>query len=189
MGDRAFGLVDRPCAEWTEIPVPAIVSQDTFDRVARQLADNKRFASRNSKIPSLLQGLAACAACGYGYYRTTTRTTNKKIHYYRCLGSDNYHYEAGRVCVNQPVRADYLDTVVWDHLTGLLGNPQLIRAEIARTFAARYPDDVVGMVLVDSTAPGATHEALIADEKDSAATTQAILDVVSSIRSAGQLAR
>ncbi len=36
---------------------------------------------------------------------------------------------------------------------------------------------------------GATHEALIADEKDSAATTQAILDVVSSIRSAGQLAR
>ena len=36
---------------------------------------------------------------------------------------------------------------------------------------------------------GATHEALIADEEDAAATTQAILDVVSSVRSAGPLAR
>ena len=33
-----------------------------------------------------------------------------KIYYYRCLGSDNYRYEGGRVCGNKPVRADYLDT-------------------------------------------------------------------------------
>ena len=120
----------RPRDEWTDIPVPAIVSQDTFDRVAQRLTDNKRFASRNSKDPSLLQGLAACSACGYGYYRTSTRTTNKKIYYYRCLGSDDYRYEGGRVCINKPVRADYLDTVVWNHITGLLADPRLIRAEI-----------------------------------------------------------
>jgi pimeloyl-ACP methyl ester carboxylesterase len=36
---------------------------------------------------------------------------------------------------------------------------------------------------------GATHEALIADEKDAAATTQAILDVVSSVRNARPLIR
>jgi pimeloyl-ACP methyl ester carboxylesterase len=36
---------------------------------------------------------------------------------------------------------------------------------------------------------GATHEALIAEEGDSAATTQAILDVISSVRSPGPLAR
>jgi site-specific DNA recombinase len=47
--------------EWTEITVPAIVSQDTFDRVAQRLVQNKSFASRNSKGTSLLQGLAACA--------------------------------------------------------------------------------------------------------------------------------
>ena len=81
-------------------------------------------------MPSLLQGLAACSGCGYGYYRTSTRTTNKKIYYYRCLGSDDYRYEGGRVCANKPVRADYLDTVVWDHITGLLADPPLIRAEI-----------------------------------------------------------
>jgi site-specific DNA recombinase len=127
---RATKTVDRPREEWTHIPVPAIITEETFDRVALRLEDNKRFASRNSKTPNLLQGLAACAGCGYGYYRTSTRTTNKKIYYYRCLGSDDYRYQGGRVCANKPVRADYLDQVVWDHITGLLADPHLIRTEI-----------------------------------------------------------
>ncbi|MEU7633973.1 hypothetical protein AB0C34_29040 [Nocardia sp. NPDC049220] len=46
--------------------MPAIVTEETFDRVTQRLTDNKRFASRNSKIPSLLQGMAACSSCGYG---------------------------------------------------------------------------------------------------------------------------
>lgn len=29
---------------------------------------------------------------------TSTRTMNKKIYYYRCLGSDDYRDEHGRVC-------------------------------------------------------------------------------------------
>ena len=129
---RAVKTVDRPREEWLQIPVPAIVDQVTFARVRQRLEDNKRFAARNTKVPSLLQGLAACSACGYGYYRTSTRTTNKKIYYYRCLGSDDYRYEGGRVCGNKPVRADYLDTVVWDHITALLADPALIRAEISK---------------------------------------------------------
>ena len=129
---RPVKTVDRPREEWTTIPVPALVDEDTFDRVQQRLEDNKRFAARGAKVPSLLQGLAACAACGYGYYRTSTRTTNKKIYYYRCLGSDDYRYEGGRVCQNKPVRADYLDRVVWDHIVCLLADPALIRAEIGR---------------------------------------------------------
>ena len=140
---RASKTADRPREEWTTIPVPAIVTEDTFGRVQQRLEDNKRYASRNTKVPSLLQGLAACPACGYGYYRTSTRTTNKKIYYYRCLGSDDYRYEGGRVCGNKPVRADYLDAVVWDHITGLLADPALIRAEISKRLqAARTTDPV-----------------------------------------------
>ncbi|MFE3281398.1 recombinase family protein [Nocardia sp. NPDC059239] len=136
--------VDRPREEWIEIAVPAIVSEATFDRVAQRLSDNKRSAVRGSTEPSLLQGVSACAGCGYGYYRTSTRTTNKKIYYYRCLGSDDYRYEGGRVCTNKPVRADYLDTVVWDHITGLLADPSLIRTEIdKRLDAAKSSDPVV----------------------------------------------
>ena len=141
---RAVKTVDRPREEWTEIAVPAIVSEDTFARVGQRLADNKRFASRNSKVPSLLQGLAACSACGYAYYRGhTTTTAGNKIYYYRCLGSDDYRYQGGRVCGNKPVRADYLDTVVWDHITGLLADPALIRAEIDRRLTQARASDPV----------------------------------------------
>jgi site-specific DNA recombinase len=129
---RAVKVVDRPRDEQITIAVPAIVSCETFERVAVRLVDNKRFAARNTKIPSLLQGLTACAGCGYAYYRTSTRTTNKKIFYYRCLGSDDYRYEGGRVCANKPVRADHLDQVVWDHIGALLADPAVIRTEIDR---------------------------------------------------------
>jgi site-specific DNA recombinase len=140
---RAVKTIDRPEAEWTRIPVPAIVDQDTFERAGQRLEDNKRFASRNSKVPSLLQGLAACSACGYGYYRTSTRTTSKKIYYYRCLGSDDYRYEGGRVCGNKPVRADYPGTVVWDHVTHLLADPALIRAGISKRLEQALTADPV----------------------------------------------
>jgi site-specific DNA recombinase len=140
---RAVKAVDRPREEWIQIPVPAIISRATFERAAKRLEDNKRFASRNSKVPSLLQGLAACATCGYGYYRTSTRTARKKIYYYRCLGSDDYRYGGGRICSNKPVRADLLDAVVWDHITGLLAHPSLVRAEIdKRLERARTSDPV-----------------------------------------------
>ena len=56
--------------------------------------------------PVAAAGHRACASCGYGYYRTTTTTTaGNKIYYYRCLGSDDYRYQGGRVCRNKPVRA------------------------------------------------------------------------------------
>jgi site-specific DNA recombinase len=129
---KAIKTVDRPVEEWVHIDVPAITDEDTFERAGQRLADNKKFASRNAKVPSLLQGLTACSSCGYAYYRTRTRTTNKMIYYYRCLGSDDYRYEGGRVCANKPVRADYLDDVVWGHISALLADPALIRAEINR---------------------------------------------------------
>jgi Recombinase/Recombinase zinc beta ribbon domain/Resolvase, N terminal domain len=128
-------ILDRPREDWVEIAVPPIVSEETFQLAARRLAHNQRFAARNAKVPSLLQGLAACQGCGYAYYRTSTRTTNKKIYYYRCLGSDDYRYLGGRVCANLPVRADYLDQVVWEHVTRLLADPTLVRAELDRRLA------------------------------------------------------
>jgi site-specific DNA recombinase len=140
---RQVRVADRPREEWTQIPVPALVDEETFDRVRQRLEDNKRFASRNTKVPSLLQGLAACASCGYGYYRTSATTARRKIYYYRCLGSDDYRYEGGRVCQNKPVRADYVDQVVWDHVAGLLADPSLIRAEIRKRIERARTSDPV----------------------------------------------
>ncbi len=128
-------ILDRPAEQWLQIPVPALVSEQTFQLAARRLADNQRFAARNTKVASLLQGLAACEACGYAYYRTSTRTSTRKLYYYRCLGSDDWRYPGGRRCANLPVRADYLDQVVWEHITRLLADPTLVRGELDRRLA------------------------------------------------------
>jgi site-specific DNA recombinase len=125
-------ILDRPAEDWVQIAVPAIVSEETFQLAARRLKGNQRFAARNTKVPSLLQGLAACQGCGYAYYRTSTRTATRRLYYYRCLGSDDYRYPGGRRCANLPVRADYLDQVIWDHVTALLVDPTRIRAELDR---------------------------------------------------------
>jgi site-specific DNA recombinase len=141
---RQVRVQDRPREEWTHIPVPALVDQEMSGRVQQRLEDNKRFAARNTKVPSLLQGLAACASCGYGYYRTSTTTTaGNKIYYYRCLGSDDYRYQGGRVCQNKPVRAGYVDQVVWDHVSALLADPALIHDEIGRRLERARTSDPV----------------------------------------------
>jgi hypothetical protein len=122
----------RPIEDRIEIAVPALVDEATFAAAGRRLEDNRRFSARNTKEPSLLMGLVACQSCGYAYYRTSTRTKSRKLYYYRCLGSDDYRYEHGRVCTNQPVRSDYLEELVWSQVTALLADPALVQAELDR---------------------------------------------------------
>src|SRR2546428_1236202 len=129
-------LRDRRREEWIEIPVPALVSPTQYALAQTRLAENRRFAARHTKIPSLLQGLLVCRSCGYAYYRTSTRTSRRKLFYYRCLGSDDYRYPEGRRCTNRPVRQDALDALVWDEVIRLLENPSLVRQEIDRRLAA-----------------------------------------------------
>ena len=125
----------RDVGEWIEVAVPAIVEEATFALAARRLVDNKRFATRNSASPSLLRGLVACQSCSYAYYRTSTRTTKRKISYYRCIGSDGWRHEGGKVCDNRPVRADQLEPLVWAHVTRLLTDPTLVAGELERRLA------------------------------------------------------
>ena len=70
---------DRPREEWTGIPVPALVDEDTFDRVQQRLADNKRFASRNTQGP--------VAAAGPGRLRVLRLRLLPHLH---------HHHRAGR---------------------------------------------------------------------------------------------
>jgi site-specific DNA recombinase len=128
---------DRPREEWIEILVPAIVDETTFALAAEQLERNKQFARRNTKDPTLLQGLLVCRQCGYTYYRCSTRTSKRRIYYYRCLGSDDYRWEGGRVCSNRPVRQDHIDGIVWEAVVELLADPALVLKELDRRLEER----------------------------------------------------
>ena len=124
---------EKPREEWIEIPVPAIISQETFDIAQERLKSNKLHSQRNTKVETLLQGMMVCSECGYSLYRThTTTSSKKKIYYYRCFGSDAYRFEGGRKCNCKPVRQDYLDDIVWQQIVELLEDPMLIQREVEK---------------------------------------------------------
>ena len=126
---------ERPRNEWIEIPVPAIITEDTFALAAERLQANKDHAPRRTITPSVVQGLVTCQKCGYSLYRTATRTSARKIYYYRCFGSDRWRQLTGPLCDSKPVRQDVLDEVVWREVVMLLESPWLIGEELERRLA------------------------------------------------------
>ena len=85
----------RPREEWIEIPVPALVTEENFARAQELLYQNKIRSRRRTIAPSVVQGLVSCAKCGYALSRTSTQTSARKIHYYKCIGSDSWRKLGG----------------------------------------------------------------------------------------------
>ena len=127
---------ERPREEWIEIPVPALVSEESFARAQELLHENKIRSRRRTITPSVVQGLVSCQKCGYAFSRTSTYTTARKLHYYKCIGSDSWRKLGGPVCDNRMVRQDLLDQIVWAEVIRLLEDPMLIQQELDRRLTA-----------------------------------------------------
>jgi site-specific DNA recombinase len=134
---------EREAQEWIRVPVPALVSAESFAMAQERLIENKRLSARRTKTPTLLQGLLVCGQCGYGLYRTSTKTSKGQLQYYRCLGSDRYRHLRGPVCQCRPIRQDYLDELIWQEVLRLLNEPELVRAEIDRRIQENLSSDPV----------------------------------------------
>ncbi len=133
---------ERPREDWIEIPVPPLVSEESFARAQELLQENRIRSRRRTISPSIVQGLVSCQKCGYAFSRTSTYTTARKIHYYKCIGSDGWRKLGGPVCDNgRFVRQDLLDQVVWAEVIRLLEDPTLIQQELDRRLAAARASD------------------------------------------------
>jgi site-specific DNA recombinase len=133
---------ERPREEWIEIPVPTLVSEDSFARAQELLQENKVRSRRRTIEPSIVQGMVSCQKCGYAFARTSTQTSARKIHYYKCIGSDSWRKLGGPVCDNgRMVRQDLLDQIVWAEVIRLLEDPTLIQQELDRRLEAARSSD------------------------------------------------
>src|ERR1700681_1525485 len=132
---------ERSREQWIEIPVPALVSEESFARAQELLHQNKLRSRRRTITPSVVQGLVSCEKCGYAFSRTSTYTSARKIHYYKCIGSDRWRKLGGSVCDNRMVRQDLLDQIVWTEVIRLLEDPTLIQQELDRRLAAARASD------------------------------------------------
>ncbi|HWQ96154.1 MAG TPA: recombinase family protein [Candidatus Methylomirabilis sp.] len=123
-------LKSRPKSEWIEIEVPAIIDEGTFRRAKEQLKKNIFLSSRNNtQNQYLLRRFVRCGECGY----KMTGILKGKHAYYSCLkGRDLVKTHLETRCTSKSVRQELLDEVVWQKITELLENPELIIEQYKR---------------------------------------------------------
>src|SRR6266700_7921873 len=143
----------RPEQDWIAVPVPAIVSEETFAQVQAKLDANQRTASRNTRHEYLLRALISCGACRLG---CTGRQTAAGYRYYLCRGrTDALRAAEGRRCTARYIPAGQLDELVWADLCALLTDPgQVTHALIRAQAGAWLPQELQARQATIRQAPG-----------------------------------
>jgi site-specific DNA recombinase len=120
-----------PTEEWVAIPVPAIISQESFDLAQARLDQNKQMARRNNTAHEyLLRGLVSCGACKLA---CRGRCLHSGYDYYVCRGrTEALRAAKGERCIARYIPASALDDVVWQDLCQVLAEPSLITHELER---------------------------------------------------------
>jgi site-specific DNA recombinase len=120
----------RPREEWIEIPIPAIIDQSTLDATdAKARANSSNSPRRTEPDTFLLRRLLRCAHCGVKLCCRRARRRGTTTRYYFCPHRDPWRAGgADRRCPELQVRADELDTFVFDQVRRLLARPDLLTA-------------------------------------------------------------
>jgi site-specific DNA recombinase len=123
-----YGRKKLPQEQWLPISVPQIICESDFEQVQEKLKKNKVLSERNTKYPSLLQGIMTCGICGKPFYKRVRRNGEKSIGYYYCRSQQ----ERNRKCSNRSIRQEELDKHVFEEVLKLLKSPEIVRQEICR---------------------------------------------------------
>jgi site-specific DNA recombinase len=126
-----------PPEEWIAIPVPAIVSPETFAAAQARLSRNTPMARRhNTTHDYLLRGLVSCGQCQLA---CLGRTLPPGYHDYLCRGrTDALRAARGERCTARYTPALALDELVWQDLCRILTEPALITHELARAHGGAW---------------------------------------------------
>ena len=115
----------RPKDQWMPIKLPddlKLIDKEIFLLAQQQFKTNSNHSPRNVKYQYLLRGLVKCAYCGSPFHGTPCHGK----YYYRC-GNRNRSFPLPRECRKASmVKADALETLVWDSFCQMIRNPQLI---------------------------------------------------------------
>jgi site-specific DNA recombinase len=123
-------LTTRPREEWVEIPVPTIIDEGTFDAAEGRARDNSGYSPRRTEPDTfLLRRLLRCDACGVKLFCHRARRGEATTRYYMCPHRDPWRAGgADRRCHEGRVRADELDSFVFDQVRQLLSRPEVLAA-------------------------------------------------------------
>ncbi len=135
---------ERPREEWIAIPVPVIIDPDTYQRVQHVSRDNSKFNPRGVQPGRwLLRGLVVCGHCDVGCNCQKMRgRPGHDLHYYNCRNHDLLRAGSPeRRCPERNIRADELDTFVFEQVRQALTTPERLIAGEHAVIANRPQTD------------------------------------------------
>ena len=119
----------RPKELWEPLSVPQIITESDYEIAQELLKRNRELSARNTKEPSILQGILICGVCGRSYYKKRRMQKGINCTYYNCHSRLCKEIPS---CTNRGMRQELLDSLVWNNLIELLKNPDLLKMEIDR---------------------------------------------------------
>ena len=103
--------------------IPAIISEELFNKVQKILEDKKLNISPREKgsTPYILTGLIFCKNCGKPMSGFSQSAGGKKQKY-RTYICPNHTKKNGKSCFTKPINADYLETMIKSAITDSINN-------------------------------------------------------------------
>ena len=104
------------------VAVPAIVDEATWQLVQERREFNRKEATAHGKSAYLLSGRMRCGRCGTSFNGESNKVNGYR--YYRCLAV--HKGDVAHHCDMPSFRVDAVDPIVWDWVTRLLTDPQVL---------------------------------------------------------------
>jgi site-specific DNA recombinase len=128
---RMSKTTHKPASEWIAIPVPdSGIPRDWVDAAKEAIKDNRTSSSAGHRFWELSGGILRCGECGYAMEPSSTLSSKKRFFYYRCPKPRRVGKEACSQRKNY--RADKVEPQVWGLVSGLLKDPEQLRADLER---------------------------------------------------------
>jgi site-specific DNA recombinase len=131
---RRVKITQRPEEEWIAVPVAdSGIPREWVDLAREAIKNNVKLSQNDNRPWELSGGIARCAECGWAMRAHSVRSGKSKHvnHYYHC-SRVNVEY-AQKTCPNRKShRADRLEPMVWNYVSGTMKNPEELRADLDR---------------------------------------------------------
>ena len=117
VGEGKYKQVKRPRSEWLMVEVPAIVSEDLFNKVQTRRDRNKRQKRKHKKHLYILGGMITCGHCGLNVSGVTKVQNENSWGYYKC-NARHLPKKFGFRCELPQFRVADVDSTVWEWIRG-----------------------------------------------------------------------
>jgi site-specific DNA recombinase len=131
---RRVKITPRPEEEWIAVPVPdSGISREWIDLAREAIRNNVKFSRNNDRPWVLSGGLARCAECGWSMTTHAVSGAKSKYvnYYYRCSRAQVHYAYESKSCLNKKHhRADRLEPMVWNYVSGVMKDPEQLRSDL-----------------------------------------------------------